>query len=156
MAAIEAADLITIGPGSLYTSLIPNLLVTGMGEQLRRSRALKVYIANLMTQPGETRGYTAADHLTALHEHAGGRVFDRVILNTGRLSRAMLRRYTAQRAAPVQNDLEAIRALGVEPVLADLLEEDHVARHDSRKLARLLLNLATGRTVASRRQRALK
>lgn len=156
LAAIEAADLITIGPGSLYTSLIPNLLVSGIGEQVRRSGALKVYIANLMTQPGETRGYTAADHLRALHEHAGGRVFDRVILNSGRLSRAMVRRYAAQRAAPVQNDLEAVRALGVEPVLADLLEEDHVARHDPRKLARLLLNLATRGAVASRRQRAVK
>jgi uncharacterized cofD-like protein len=154
LAAIEAADLITIGPGSLYTSLIPNLLVRGIGAQVRRSRALKVYIANLMTQPGETHGYTAADHLRALHEHAGGRVFDWVILNTGRLSATMLRRYVAQRAEPVQNDLEAIRALGVEPVLADLLEEDHVARHNSRNLTRLLLNIAdTGRAVASHRPR---
>jgi uncharacterized cofD-like protein len=152
LAAIKAADLITIGPGSLYTSLIPNLLVRGLGEQVRRSRALKVYIANLMTQPGETRGYTAADHLRALHEHAGGKIFAKVILNTRGLSPALLRRYAAQRAEPVQNDLEAIRALEVEPVLADLLEEDHVARHDSSKLARLLLTLAaTGRAVASHR-----
>ncbi len=150
LAAIEAANLITIGPGSLYTSLIPNLLVQGIGEQVRRSRALKIYIANLMTQPGETRGYTAADHLRALHEHAGGRIFDGVILHRGKLSAAVLRRYAAQRAEPVQNDLEAIRALGVEPVLADLLlEEAGVARHDSHKLAKLLLNLAaSGRAVA--------
>ena len=150
LTAIEAADLITIGPGSLYTSLIPNLLVHGISEQIARSKALKVYIANLMTQPGETRGYTAADHLRALHEHAGGRVFDRVILNTGKLSAGVLRRYSAQRAAPVQNDLEAILALGVKPVLADLAEENHVARHDPRRLAKLLLSLAASKhSVAS-------
>ena len=152
LAAIKAADLITIGPGSLYTSLIPNLLVHGISEQIARSKALKVYIANLMTQPGETRGYTAADHLRALHEHAGGRVFDRVILNTGELSAGMLRRYAAQRAAPVQNDFQAVRALGVEPVLADLLEEDHVARHDSSRLAKLLLKLVTRRLSGASHQ----
>src|SRR6516162_8084049 len=97
LAAIKAADLITIGPGSLYTSLIPNLLVHSISEQIAHSKALKVYIANLMTQPGETRGYTAADHLRALHEHAGGRVFDRAILNTGKLSAGVLKRYAAQR-----------------------------------------------------------
>jgi uncharacterized cofD-like protein len=151
LAAIKAADLITLGPGSLYTSLIPNLLVHGISEQIVRSKALKVYIGNLMTQPGETRGYTAADHLRALHEHAGGRVFDRAILNTGKLSAGVLKRYATQRAAPVHNDLEEVRALGVEPVLADLLEENHVARHDSSRLAKLLLSLATGRhSVVSR------
>jgi uncharacterized cofD-like protein len=145
LAAIKAADLITVGPGSLYTSLIPNLLVRGLSEEVRRSKAVKIYIANLMTQPGETRGYTAADHLRALHEHAGARIFDRVILNTRLLSPGVLRRYATQRAGPLQNDLQAIRALGVEPFMADLLEEDHVARHDSRKLARLLLSRATRR-----------
>ena len=153
LAAIKAADLITIGPGSLYTSLIPNLLVHSISEQIARSKALKVYIANLMTQPGETRGYTAADHLRAMHEHAGGRVFDRVILNTGELSAGMLRRYAAQRAAPVQNDLQAVRALGVEPVQANLLEEHHVARHDSSRLAKLLLNLASRQSGASHQPR---
>jgi uncharacterized cofD-like protein len=149
LAAIKAADLITVGPGSLYTSLIPNLLVHGISEQIARSKALKVYIANLMTQPGETRGYTASDHLRALHEHAGGKVFDFVILNTGKLPAGMLRRYAAQRAGPVENDLETIRALGVEPVLANLLEQDHVARHDSSRLVRLLLNLASSRRAVT-------
>ncbi len=142
VAAIRAADLITIGPGSLYTSLIPNLLVRGIRDEVMRSKALKVYVANLMTQPGETKGYTAADHVRALHQHAGGRAFERVILNTGQLPRAMLRRYAAERAAPVENDLEAVRALGVDPVLADLLAAHHVARHDPQKLAKLLLSHA--------------
>jgi uncharacterized cofD-like protein len=140
--AIEQADLITLGPGSLYTSLIPNLLVRGIPEQIARSKARKVYIANLMTQPRETLRHTAADHVRALGQHAGGKVFDMVILNTRPLSPALLKRYAAQRAEPVLNDLDKVRALGVEPILTELLVEDHVARHDSRQLAQLLLGLA--------------
>src|ERR1051326_513618 len=82
LAAIEQADLITMGPGSLYTSLIPNLLVHGIAEQIENSKALKVYVANLMTQPGEARRYTASQHVRALHEHAGRKLFDFVVLNT--------------------------------------------------------------------------
>jgi uncharacterized cofD-like protein len=145
LAAIEAADLITLGPGSLYTSLIPNLLVHGIPEAIARARALKVYIGNLMTQPGETRGYTASDHLRALHNHVGGRLFDYVIVNTQELSAALRRRYAIQHAEPVRNDFREIRALGVEPVTARLLLEDHVARHDSKRLAELLLELAEAR-----------
>jgi uncharacterized cofD-like protein len=145
LAAIEAADLITLGPGSLYTSLIPNLLVHGIPEAIARARALKVYIGNLMTQPGETRGYTASDHLRALHNHVGGRLFDYVIVNTQELSAALRRRYASERAEPVRNDFGEIRALGVEPVTARLLLEDHVARHDSKRLAELLLELAEAR-----------
>jgi uncharacterized cofD-like protein len=142
LVALEQADLITLGPGSLYTSLIPNLLIRGIPERIAASKALKVYVGNLMTQPGETRGYTAADHLRALGKHAGRTLFDRVVLNTRALSWALRKRYAAQRAEPVPNNLEEIRSLGVEPVCADLLVEDHVARHDSLHLARLLLNLA--------------
>lgn len=143
IAAIRAADLITVGPGSLYTSLIPNLLVRGISEQISRSKALRLYIGNLMTQPGETRRYTAADHLRALHEHARCKVFDAVILSKTPVSRRLQRRYAAQRAEPVANDLEKIRALGVQPIFADLLVEDHVARHDSARLAQLLLSLSS-------------
>jgi uncharacterized cofD-like protein len=145
LAAIEAADLISLGPGSLYTSLIPNLLVHGIPEAMARSRAVKVYIGNLMTQPGETRGYTASDHLRALHNHVGGRLFDYAIVNTRELSSALRRRYAAERAEPVRNDFGEIRALGVEPVTAPLLIEDQVARHDARRLAELLLELAEAR-----------
>lgn len=144
LAAIEQADLITLGPGSLYTSLIPNLLVQGISAHIARAKALKVYICNLMTQPGESLGYTAAQHLRAIARHAGRNLFDRIVLNTQALSPALARRYAAQRAAPVVNELEKIRAQGVEPILGELLvEEDHVARHDARRLAQLLLDLAT-------------
>jgi len=142
LAALEEADLITIGPGSLYTSLIPNLLVRGIPEQIARSRALKVYVCNLMTQAGESRGYSAADHVRALHEHAGCKLFDIVILNTRSVSSSVRRRYAVDRAEPVVNDLAEVRTLGVAPVLADLLVEDRVVRHDSRRLAQLLLDLA--------------
>jgi uncharacterized cofD-like protein len=145
LAAIRDADLVTLGPGSLYTSLVPNLLVHGIPEQIARSRAVKVLVCNLMTQPGESRGYSAADHVRALHQHAGRKLFDHVVLNTRPLSRTLLKRYAAERAQPVQLDLDAVRALGVKPLGADLLLEDHVARHDSRRLARLLLSLATNR-----------
>jgi uncharacterized cofD-like protein len=145
LAAMEAADLITLGPGSLYTSLIPNLLVHGIPEAIARSRAVKVYIGNLMTQPGETRGYKASDHLRALHHHVGGRLFDYVIVNTRELSPELRRRYAAERAEPVHNDFGEIRTLGVEAVTAPLLIEDHVARHDALRLAELLLELAEAR-----------
>jgi uncharacterized cofD-like protein len=131
-----------VGPGSLYTSLIPNLLVRGIPEQIARSRALKVYVCNLMTQPGESRGYSAADHVRALHEHAGRKLFDVVILNTRPVSSSLCRRYAADGAAPVVNDQAEVRALGVVPMLADVLVEDRVARHDYHRLAKLLLKLA--------------
>jgi uncharacterized cofD-like protein len=142
LTALEQADLITIGPGSLYTSLIPNLLVHGIPEQIARSRALKVYVCNLMTQPGESRSYSAADHVRALHDHAGRKLFDVVILNTRPVSSSLRRRYAADRSEPVVHDLAEVCALGVAPVLADLLVEDRVVRHDSHRLAKLLLNLA--------------
>jgi uncharacterized cofD-like protein len=148
LAAIRQADLITVGPGSLYTSLIPNLLVRGIPEQIARSKALKVYVANLMTQPGETLRYTASDHLRALHQHAGRKLFDLIALNTKALPPSLRRRYQAQRAEPVVNDLEQIRAAGVEPLLADIAGRDHVARHDARRLAQLLLTLAARRRSA--------
>jgi uncharacterized cofD-like protein len=143
LAAIDCADLITLGPGSLYTSLIPNLLVRGIVSHIAQSRARKVYIANLMTQPGETRDYTAADHLSAIWEHSGRRrLFDYVVLNNQVLSPSLRRRYAAEGAAPVVTDQDRIRELGVQPVMAPLLAEDRVARHDPLCLTRLLLRLA--------------
>jgi uncharacterized cofD-like protein len=156
LAAIEEADLITLGPGSLYTSLIPNLLVRGIPEAIARSQALKVCVCNLMTQPGETRRYTASDHVRAIQQHSGGRVFDYVVLNTRSFSPALRRRYAKQRAEPVVNDLDEIRALGVEPVTANLLDEGRVARHDPRRLTQILLDLTAGRQNRKRRETGRK
>jgi uncharacterized cofD-like protein len=140
--AIEQADLVTVGPGSLYTSLIPNLLVRRITEGIVKSKARRVYVCNLMTQPGESRGYSAADHLRALHQHAGRKLFDVVVLNTRPVSAALRKRYAAEGAAPVVNDLAEVEALGVTPLLADLMIEDHVVRHDPDRLAKILIGLA--------------
>ena len=155
LAAIDTADLITMGPGSLYTSLLPNLLVRGIVPHIAQSHALKVYVANLMTQPGETRGYTAADHLRAIWEHSGRRrLFDYVVLNNQALSPALLKRYAAEGAAPVMADRDRIRELGVQPVIAPLLGKDRVARHDPLRLARLLLRSTQERRAAAEKGKA--
>jgi uncharacterized cofD-like protein len=139
LAALRSADLILVGPGSIYTSIIPNLLVSGVAQAIRRSRALKIYIANLMTQPGESEGYTLADHVRAIYDHARCRLFDWVVANRQPISPRLLRRYRAQGAEPVPADLAALEKLGVGCVLDDLVEEDGVVRHDTRRLTRLLL-----------------
>jgi uncharacterized cofD-like protein len=137
--AIGAADLILVGPGSLYTSIIPNLLVAGVAEAIARSRATRVYIANLMTQPGETEGYTVADHVRAIYDHARRRLFDWVVVNRQSISPRLLRRYRAQGAEPVRADLEPLQRLGVGVIADELVEEDGVVRHNIARLTRLLL-----------------
>ena len=147
LAAIDEADLITLGPGSLYTSLIPNLLVHGIASHIARARCPKLLIANLMSQPGETRDYTASDHLRAMQEHTRGRhLFDYVVLSNQKLPSRLLARYAAEGAVPVPNDLDAIAKLGVKPIVAPLAGRDRVARHDPARLARLLFRVAGPRT----------
>jgi uncharacterized cofD-like protein len=149
--AVAEADLITLGPGSLYTSLLPNLLVSRIAEQIARSRATRVYVGNLMTQPGETREYSAAEHIEAIIQHAGGNIFDFAVLNNKPFPLPMRKRYAAEGAEPVVNDLAKIRALGVIPVCVPLLQaEDGVARHDADRLSRLLLDLARPRSRRSK------
>jgi uncharacterized cofD-like protein len=137
--AIEEADLITFGPGSLYTSIIPNLLVHGVAEAVKRSRATKIYVSNLMTQPGETLGYSAADHVRAIYEHTSPGLFDWIVVNNGPVSRHMLRKYEADGAEPVSFDLDELQSLGLRCVLDHLVDEQHVVRHDAARLARLLM-----------------
>ena len=139
--AIARADLITVGPGSLFTSLIPNLLVCGIPEAIRDSAAVKVYICNLMTQANESLGRTAADHIRALYDHAGCRLFDHALINQRQASAELKAKYALEGASQIVLDLEAIEALGVCPVLGDYLFEDGVARHDTHQLAKDLLDL---------------
>lgn len=150
LAAIRSADLITIGPGSLYTSLIPNLLVQGIAQQVSRSKALRVYIGNLMTQPGETRRYSQADHLAALQQHAGQNIFDAIILNSSPIPLSVRKRYAAHRAEPVVNDVDRLEGLGVRAIQARLLAHDDIARHNPARLTRLLLELAADRKAFRR------
>jgi uncharacterized cofD-like protein len=137
--AIRSADVVTLGPGSLYTSVIPNLLVRGVVDALRKSRAVRVYISNLMTQPGETSGYSVSDHIRAIDQHTRARVVDWVVINHAPISARLLRRYRAQGAEPVRYDVQELQKLGVKVVFDDLVEEDGVARHHAPRLTRLLL-----------------
>ena len=149
--AVAEADLITVGPGSLYTSLLPNLLVSRIAEQIARSKATRVFIGNLMTQPGETRGYTASEHLESILQHLGRNIFDFALLNNRPFPIRMRRRYAAEQAEPVANDLVKLEALGVVPVCVPLLQaQDGVARHDPDRLARLLLDLVSRRSRSSK------
>lgn len=142
LAAIARADLITIGPGSLFTSLIPNLLVRGIADAIRESSAIKVYVCNLMTQANESLGRTAADHIRALNDHAGFQLFDYALINRSALSNDLKGKYALEGASQIVSDLEAIEAMGVCPVLGDYLYEDGVARHATDHVAQDLLNLA--------------
>ena len=139
--AIARADLITVGPGSLFTSLIPNLLVCGIPHAIRDSAAIKVYICNLMTQANESLGRTAADHIRALYDHAGCRLFDYALINQRSASEELKAKYALEGASQIVVDLQSIGALGVCPVLGDYLFEDGVARHDTDQLAKDLLDL---------------
>jgi len=137
--AIDQADLILMGPGSLYTSVLPNLLIPEIAAAIARSKAPRVYIANLMTQPGETTGYGLADHVCAIQKHVPRRVIDYVVANRQAVSTEVVRRYRAEGAAPVAVDLPALQNLGCQVMLDNLVEEHGVLRHNSKRLSRLLL-----------------
>jgi len=145
--AIVQADLITIGPGSLFTSLIPNMLVHGVPEAIARSRAVKVFVCNLMTQSNESLGLSAADHIKAIYKHAGARrIFDYALVNRRPVSEALKAKYALEGAAQIVNDLAEIELLGVRPIQGDYLDETaEVARHATDLAARDLLALAAGR-----------
>jgi uncharacterized cofD-like protein len=141
--AIATADLITIGPGSLFTSLIPNLLVRGIAQAIVESSATKVYVCNLMTQANESLGLTAADHIRALNRHAHKQIFDYALINRTPVSNEMKAKYALEGACQIVNDLDAIEALGVIPVLGDYLEDAGVARHNTSRVAYDLMQLAS-------------
>jgi uncharacterized cofD-like protein len=138
--AIREADLILIGPGSLYTSILPNLLIPDIAGAIARSHAPRVYIANLMTQPGETTDYSVARHLRAIQNHVKPRIVDYVVANRQKVSPAVAQRYRRQGASQVTVDGAGLRHAGVELLLGNLLEEHEKIRHHSARLARLLLD----------------
>jgi uncharacterized cofD-like protein len=139
--AILNADLVTMGPGSLFSSLLPNLLVDGVAQALRQTKALKVLVSNLMTQPGETDGMDATEHVEAIHHHAG-HVVDAILVNAAPLPPQAVARYERKGSVPVTWDRDELIDLGVIPVEADLLKSGMKIRHDSVKLSRALLKLA--------------
>lgn len=140
--AIEQADLILLGPGSLYTSVIPNLLVDGIVETVCASSALKLYICNIMTQDGETEGMTAADHIAAVLRHGAPGLVDICLANSATVRPGLVERYQAEDAAPITVDRAAVEALGVELVERPLASEtSNYARHSVARLAQAILEL---------------
>jgi uncharacterized cofD-like protein len=140
--AIAAADLVVVGPGSLYTSIVPNLLIPDVREALQATAARIVYVCNVMTQPGETDGHSAADHVRVLCRHGAAGIVDDVLVNDTAVSDELAAVYRAGGAAPVVVDDEALAALGVRVVHARLAHEGDFFRHDSARLAEAVLELA--------------
>lgn len=140
--AIDTADIIVLGPGSLYTSVIPNLLVHELTEAIRKSSAVTIYVCNIMTQPGETGGYTAADHLAAILRHTGDGLIHYCLANNAPISDSALQRYREQGAFPVKADVAAMRALGITPVLQPIISKNDLVRHDPTALANAVLKVA--------------
>lgn len=150
--AIQEADAIILGPGSLYTSVIPNLLIKDVAQAIRSSQALKIYVCNVMTQPGETTGYTVADHVEKIFEHAGGKLFDYVIVNADdEISDELAKKYAEQGAYPVKIEYDRLKTLGVNVIKGSLLNKQKQVRHNPRLLAELIIKLIIRLDVGSRR-----
>jgi uncharacterized cofD-like protein len=147
--AIRQADLILIGPGSLYTSILPNLLVAGVAEAIEKSSATRIYVANLMTQPGETQGFSLGDHVRVIYGHTRRKLFDWVVASNQPISPEVARRYSRQGAEPVAVDIHELQRLGVRCLLDDLLEEHGVVRHNAVRLAQLLIEEFVERHAAA-------
>jgi len=141
--AIEDADLICIGPGSVFTSVIPNLLVKGIAEAVKNSDAKKVYICNVMTQRGESDAFTASEHITALQASLDMRLFDTVVVNTGIPSEQALGKYREATQYLVDADIDRIRAMGYRVMAGDFMNESDLVRHDPMRLAARLIGLVS-------------
>ena len=140
--AINEARIIVFGPGSLYTSIIPNLLIKEITEAIVHSEAIKVYVCNVMTQPGETDGYSVSDHVKALAAHSHPKVIDYCVVNTGEIPQGILKRYAGQNSYLVVNDRKKIEDMGYRVIEDDFgIIEDNVIRHDAIKLSKIILGL---------------
>lgn len=139
--AIACADMIILGPGSLYTSVLPNLMVPRIREALIEATCPRVYVCNIMTEHGETDGLSAAGHVRVLYEHVGKPCLDYMVVNNRPISEEVAARYITEDAYPVVYDSQEIKDLGIKPIVTDLLGDGMLAWHDSDRLARVLLNL---------------
>lgn len=139
--AIKEADIIILGPGSLYTSVIPNLLVKEIAGAIRESTAVKVYVCNAMTQAGETDNYSAGQHLQAIIDHAGPGLVDIALVNTETISQEILERYSEEGAKPVRVDPDIIAGLGVTPLAMPVITKTNYIRHDASKLAGIIFGM---------------
>ena len=142
--AIALADAIILGPGSVFTSIVPNLLVEGIADAVSRSSAAKIYVCNVMTQAGETEGFAASDHVRALADHApGAKLFHYVLLNKETPSADVLARYEKYGQRFVTPDVEKIRAMGYVPIAANLVSQTDTVRHDPARLAEAIFRVIT-------------
>jgi uncharacterized cofD-like protein len=148
--AIAKADLITVGPGSLFTSLICNLLVRGIPEAISNSPAMKVYVCNLMTEANESLGLTAADHIRTIYRHAGRPIFDYAFINRKLVSAELTAKYAQEGACQIGMDADEIESLGVTPLLGNFLAEEGVARHATDRVAAELMRLLVERRAKAR------
>ena len=140
-AVLRHADVVVLGPGSLYTSIIPNLLIPEVRDAIKETRAWVLYVCNVMTQAGETDGYTAADHLDALQRHGLTGLIDAVLVNDTPVSADLVASYRLLGARPVAVDGDRLRAAGVKVIHAQVAAESNVVRHDSERLAQALLRM---------------
>ena len=140
--AIEEAQVIVLGPGSLYTSIIPNLLIKEIAQAVANSSAIKVYVCNVMTQPGETDGFSVSEHIRALISHSNPRILDYCVINTGEIPQEILKRYAQEGSYLVVNDRKKIEGMGYRVIEDDFaVIESSVIRHDPERLARIILGL---------------
>ncbi len=150
--AIKRADMITVGPGSLYTSLITNLLVDGIPAALGSASGVRVFICNLMTQANESLNLTASEHIERIYEHTRTQIFDYAIVNTGQFSTETLSRYAAEGAAPIVPDIQRIEALGVHCITGDFASEENVVRHAPDRVTEAVMKLAAGSASKKKQQ----
>lgn len=146
--AILAADMIVIGPGSLFTSIMPNLLIPGISEAIGRSKAMKLFICNIMTQPGETTGMAASDHVRTVLEATEWRLFDRALINIGQPNR-LLPLYERGGAFQVMPDLDRVITYGIKPITGNFISESHQVRHDVKKLGQAIMKILLDRADAN-------
>ncbi len=139
--AIRETDAILVGPGSLYTSILPNLIVPGVADALVESDAIKIFICNVMTQPGETDGYSVSDHLQAVHDHVGHHLFDYVIVNNGDIPPQVESKYAEQGASAVELDLDEVKRRGYQVIADRLVLFRTYLRHDAERLSHHIYQL---------------
>ncbi|WP_408955754.1 uridine diphosphate-N-acetylglucosamine-binding protein YvcK [Natroniella sp. ANB-PHB2] len=141
LTAIKEADAIVLGPGSLYTSILPNLLVEELTAEIKKADAFKLYVCNVMTQPGETDHYTAGDHVQALYDHVGDQIVDHVLVNSEKVDLSLIKKYAQEGAEPVEVDLTRLKEQGVKVLHEPVISQSNLVRHDYDKLARVIMNL---------------
>lgn len=140
--AIKQSDLVVISPGSLYTSTLPNLVVPQIANALRETKGEVVYVCNVMTEVGETSGYTAADHAEAIVEHVGDGCIDKIIVHNKTITASVVEKYAEENAEPVKYDLDRLASLGLDIIEADIIDEQlKYLRHDNKKVAEILCRL---------------